>query len=261
MTLELSLALKFYVAKTNGFSLVETIVAVGIFAAIAMGVSSLISNANKSEKMLSSRFNARQFYNEMSETLQDPQCAIPELFTETALSFTNGSWPKETKIALPSGVVGAFLKIKSGEAYDKLEISTLEIGPYYDRINSAYQYIGIDDTDLSKATIIKAAINIVYIDKTTPKRTPSPLNIPIYLSLDRIGNKIISCNNSNKLDILADFCQSVSGEWDVGTRSCELPCPTGTGKIDGRCESEDKVQSKTCGPTSSCGVTDTKHIL
>ena len=253
--------LKNTLKNKRGFSLVEIIVAAGLLAAVALGVSGLMSNASKSEKMLSSRFNARQFYDELSETLKENQCAIPELFNESGITFTDLSWTVDTKLNLPSGINGNFFKIKTGDTYDKLEITKFEIGPYFDRVESNFKYIGLDSTDLTKAKMIKAAISLTYIDKTNSKRTPSPLNVPIYLSLDRENNKIVSCNYANKMDMLADFCASVSGEWDAGTSSCELPCPAGSTKIDGRCESEDKAQSQTCGPTSSCGVTDSKHIL
>lgn len=252
---------KLLAKNARGFSLVEIIVAAGLLAAVSLGVSGLMSNASKSEKMLSSRFNARQFYDELSETLKENQCAIAELSTDSGITFSDQSWSSDTKLSLPTGVNGIFFKVKAGDVYERLEITKFEIGPYYDRIQSNFKYIGLDSTDLTKAKMIKAAISLTYIDKSNTKRTPSPLNIPIYISLDRENKKIVSCNYSNKIDMLADFCASVSGEWDAGTSSCELPCPAGSAKIDGRCESEDKTQGQTCGPTSTCGVTDNKHIL
>lgn len=252
---------KDFIGNNKGFSLVEIIVGAGLLAAVAMGVTGLMGNAAKSEKMLSSRFNARQFYDELSETLKENQCAIPELMNESGLAFTDTNWGSSSKISLPNGVSGNFFKVKSGDTYDKLEITKFEVGPYYDRVQSDFKYIGIDSTDLTKAKLIKAAINLTYIDKTNKNRTPSPLNVPIYISIDRVGNKIVSCSYANKIDMLADFCASVSGDWDAGTSSCELPCPAGSAKIDGRCVSEDSGQNQTCGPTSTCGVTDSKHIL
>lgn len=253
--------LKLLAKNARGFSLLEIIVAAGLLAAVALGVSGLMSNATKSEKMLSSRFNARQFYDELSETLKEGQCAIPELLNGSGIGFSDVSWGTNTKLPLPTGISGNFFKIKSGDTYDRLEITKFEISPYFDRVESSFKYVGLDSTDLTIAKQIKAAISVTYIDKSNTKRTPSPLNVPIYLSLDRENNKIISCNYSNKIDMLADFCASVSGEWDSGTSSCELACPPGSAKIDGRCESEDKTESQTCGPTSTCGVTDSKHIL
>lgn len=252
---------KHLVTNTNGFSLIQVLVAIGLLGILTAGLMSVMANSYKHETNLGTLLEARELSGELGELVKSPNCGIVDL--ETPMALPAGVLPDGKTIALAKGVSGRFLEFKSGDSYGRFRVSNLSIAPYYDRKDRSEKYIALDgasSTDFDHSKLVKASLRLDVFAKDTPK---APIRTPIVLSIDNATKTIIGCSVSMENTDLASVCASFGGVWDDAESRCQLPCPAGLAEENGVCVAkapDAENEEMFCNVNEKCPVAS-KYIL
>lgn len=221
------------IKNTQGFSLVETLVVVGIMAIVSLALSNMISHQNKQIKVLSSKLQIKDLetslktnfsnsdycgclfrsisFNETTKSFNQSIASIPIAYSNVPTSLSTPCTPNTTGILVPAinhKIEGSDLTISEISVENITEIVPSS-GFYTGQLN-----IKFDISDLG--ALKGSSINLSFkIDKTTGAPTTRTL---------------LTCNSAaSNLNNATTIAPKNVGTWSIVTMDSSLEsCPPGT---------------------------------
>lgn len=247
-------------SSEHGFSLVEVLIVAGIMGIMLVGLLAMVANSFQAENRLALNTSSRDFANEVREVVARSQkCGIVSLTPSLAVS--DASWAASTYYDISStGLASPYFNLRGGDVFDgKVKVLKIEIGPNYDKVTTASNYVAIGSTgpsDFANALTVRGSLRI-SIEGTGggTMNYKAPIIIPIQLSLSSDRSQMIDCITAENAADIEALCMQMNGDWDQISLKCEVPCPPGTVDQEGECVSLTEEQTvRHCKPTENCGV-------
>lgn len=232
------------IRSKSGFGLVQVLVALALLSILIMVMLDLIQTSLKQEMNLQRMLQWREFKEEAADIMSTANCGLVELGTTAApktIAVTDLAWNSTTTYDLPGGIVGRYGSYQKNFRYEKLYVGDIKIVPYQTQITDNPQYYTADPGTTNKnfpgSQIIAASLRIdLYSGKELESyQMKTPILIPIFLTLDKVGgDQIVSCSSGSSKD-MGPICTAFGGIWDDLTKHCKTPCPPGMQEKDQIC--------------------------
>lgn len=214
-----------FLKRQNGFSLIQTIVALGVMSIIALSMTELYRHQQRGMKLLSQKYDILNLQNSLnslvitSSTACTSQLAGQTFSTDGVTSTT----PSSSVVSFPSNEIRAgaaatgYLLAKAGDALlgSSVIINSIQV--------SNILYTGVPGRYIANLAIDYDPNSLIQLMK------PLRMNLVIYATVSGTTATITSCGNESKLN-----CSLVTA-W-TGSQTQQVFCPPNTTSAWGGCD-------------------------
>lgn len=235
---------------SQGFTLVEVLIAVGISAILLYIVSDLVVQGSWQDIRLMVRQETRDATEELRQLAKSPACGINRLLGSDPVSgqalqieFTGGvgffnrlsavqstsvsQWFNEIPLngTTDDGLRSNGLRFANGLQYGKLLVNDIRIMPLKvpTAANADFGYSFITDHQ------VRAQLYVAFAPQAgAVENKLQTIRYPVVLHLNDDFSAIINCSGLEELALTRQMCDYFGGNWIDDLRKCDIQSESGT---------------------------------